>query len=452
MRFSDSISHSFSNLWRRKLRTSLTTLGVTIGIGALVSLISFGTGMQKNVTRSFESLELFNSITVFPGSVKPGEGVLEERRETSLREPRGAATVLDDQALEKLAGIKGVEAVFPDIHIPAVIRFNGREEFRLIQVIPSPVASSKLIRYAAGRSYRSDDKSSLIVSRSLLRQFKIAEPEQAVGKKLTLTSVTFDFSLLNPVDLPALLRGERLPLTAEDYEFSIAGVAENMTFGGPSPIQSDVIIPPKSAEKIKRLPFSSIWDLFRAREGQFGHTAVNVRLSSPRYVDFVKDEVSQMGFQTFSYLDQLREIRAGFLIMDMVLAAVGMIAIVVASLGIINTMVMSVLERYTEIGIMKAVGARNRDIKRTFFFESCAIGLLGGLAGLGLGWGVSRLINRVVNYFLARQGIPYIDYFSFPWWLVVGAVLFSVAVSLVSGIYPAVRAARVDPVRALRYE
>jgi putative ABC transport system permease protein len=136
----------------------------------------------------------------------------------------------------------------------------------------------------------------------------------------------------------------------------------------------------------------------------------------------------------------------------MVLAAVGMIAIFVAALGIVNTMMMSILERYSEIGIMKAVGASRGDIKRIFFVESSAIGFLGGVFGLGLGWAVSRIINRVVNYFLAKQGIPFIEYFRFPWWLGLGAVAFAVLVSLVAGILPAMRAAKVDPVVALRHE
>jgi putative ABC transport system permease protein len=100
---------------------------------------------------------------------------------------------------------------------------------------------------------------------------------------------------------------------------------------------------------------------------------------------------------------------------------------------------------------MKAVGASDRDIKKIFFFETSMIGFLGGIFGLALGWLVSGLINQVVNYFLTGEGVPYIQFFSFPWWLCLGAVVFAMLVSLVAGIYPAVRAARVDPVVALRH-
>jgi putative ABC transport system permease protein len=113
---------------------------------------------------------------------------------------------------------------------------------------------------------------------------------------------------------------------------------------------------------------------------------------------------------------------------------------------------MSILERFREIGVMKAVGAGDRDIRRIFFFESGAIGLLGGAAGCALGWVTSLLINRVANLYLAGLGMPDVDYFAFPIWLFLGAAAFSLLISLVSGIYPARRAARVDPVVALRHD
>jgi len=452
MKLADHLSFAFSSLGKRKLRTFLTAFGVTIGIGALVSMVSFGTGMQKNVSESFQSLELFNSITVLPeGFLRGGQG--DPDRRPAVEPPsRKTSAVLDDKAVTRIAAIDGVETVFPEIRIPALIRFNGEEELRLVQVIPAKVAASRLIKYSAGKPYASDDDNSLIISTSLLRRFGVRDPATVLGKTVVVSSIAFDFSLLNPASLMAALSGEKLPFVTDDHELAIAGVAQDLAFAGPGPLGSDVFIPPGTSAKMKRLPFTSVWDLFRAKAGRLGYSALNVRLSSPRHIESVKNKVKEMGFGTFAFSDQFDEIRRGFLVMDMILAAVGMIAIVVASLGIINTVVMSILERYSEIGIMKAVGASDRDIRRIFFFESCGIGLLGGVFGFALGWVVSNIINRVVNYFLARQGVPFIDYFTFPWWLAAGAILFSVAVSLAAGIYPAMRAARVDPVRALRHD
>jgi putative ABC transport system permease protein len=168
----------------------------------------------------------------------------------------------------------------------------------------------------------------------------------------------------------------------DTYDFPIVGLTERSEFGGgPGFVQNDVLIPPGPARRIKKLPITSIWDVFRMSEGRTGYSAVSVKLGSLGDLDAVRARVREMGFSTFALADQFDEIRKGFYFMDMMLAAVGMIAIVVAALGIVNTMVMSILERTREIGVMKAVGAGDGDIKRIFFFESGAIGLLGGAAG-----------------------------------------------------------------------
>jgi len=452
MNFRDHIELSLANLWKRKLRTSLTAFGVTIGIGALVSMVSFGKGMQKNVTESFRSLDLFNSLTVFSEGFMAGERFDPDRQPVEALPSEASLAILDEAALEKIAALRGVDTVFPEIRIPAIVRFEGKDEFRLIQVVPAKVTSSRMLRYSSGKGYASDEEDSLVVTESLLRQLGVSEPQAALGQKIIISSIAFDFSRFNPADLTAALSGERLPFSTEDTELTIAGVAESQAFAGPFPIQSDVFIPPGVSKRMKKLPFSNVWDIFRAREGRLGYSALNVRLSSPAFVEPVRKEITGMGLRVFALADQFKEIQRGFLILNMVLAAVGMIAIVVASLGIVNTMVMSILERYSEIGIMKAVGAGDRDIRRIFFFESSVIGLIGGVFGFAMGWAVSGIINRIVNYFLAKQGVPYIPYFSFPVWLALGAIAFSVGVSLAAGVYPAMRAARVDPVRALRHD
>jgi putative ABC transport system permease protein len=453
MKISDYIGLSFSNLWNRKLRTFLTAFGVTVGIGALVAMVGFGKGMQKNITAGFESLDLFNSLTVFPaGPMAQRLGFDPDDQAAIEDNPKGTGPILDDEAIQKLEKLKGVQSVFPEIRFPALIKFKEAEELRLVQVIPAKITSSKMIKLSHGKPFARDDEDSVILGTSLLRPLKIQDPASVLGQKIEVASIAFDFSRFNPMNIASFLQGRQLPFKKTVYEFTVIGVTSAMNFGGPSPLQSDVLIPPGSARRIEKLPFANIWDVFRAREGRLGYSAVNIRLSSPRDIDPVKREIQDMGFSTFALIDQFNQIRTSFIYMDMILAAVAMIAIFVASLGIINTMVMSILERYAEIGIMKAVGASDRDVQKIFFFESSSIGFMGGVFGLALGWAVSRIINRVINFFLAKQGLPFLEYFSFPLWLCLGAVAFAVMVSLVSGIYPAYRAARVDPVIALRHD
>jgi putative ABC transport system permease protein len=124
----------------------------------------------------------------------------------------------------------------------------------------------------------------------------------------------------------------------------------------------------------------------------------------------------------------------------------------VASLGIVNTLVMAILERRREIGIMKALGASDGDVQRIFFVEAGAMGILGGALGAGMGWAIGRVINLGTNLYLQRQEIRPENFWYVPWWLVLGALVFSVFVSLFAGLYPASRAARLDPVQALRHD
>jgi putative ABC transport system permease protein len=468
MRISDYIEQSFANLWKKKLRTFLTTFGVVIGIGALVSMISFGKGVQKNVTNQFKEMELFNYISVSASSSlrenhsDPDEQPSAEDEYLAPHSTGGSnERIIDDTFIQKVTQLKGVESAFPEIRFPAMIKFKEKEEFTFIQVLPAYICQSSLAKLRAGKPYQSDDVNSLIISDSMLRRMRIKNPQDAIGQQIKISTLVLDLGFLNLANIASALIGvkdpnvttsDRLPFSSRNYTFTIVGVMERMGFGGAMPLRSDIFIPPGPSQRMQKLSIASIWDFFQSPGQIKGYSSVSVRVSSAKYIEPVKKQIQDWGFKTFALLDQLEEMKKVFIFMDMFLFAVGMIAIVVASLGIINTMVMSIMERYKEIGVMKAVGASNMDVKKIFFFESGVIGFLGGLFGLILGWLVSMVINQVVNYFLSRQGVPYVNYFNFTWWICLGAIVFSILISLAAGIYPTVRAARVDPVVALRHD
>jgi putative ABC transport system permease protein len=159
-----------------------------------------------------------------------------------------------------------------------------------------------------------------------------------------------------------------------------------------------------------------------------------------------------MGFATFSLLDATRNLRLFFTIFDLLLAIFGSLALTVATIGIINTLVMAILERRREIGILKALGAADRDVKQLFFVEAGVMGLLGGVFGVGMGWLIGQAVTWGTNLYLQRQNLPPAHVFSVPWWLVLSAIAFAIVVSLAAGLYPATRAARLNPIEALRYE
>jgi putative ABC transport system permease protein len=159
-----------------------------------------------------------------------------------------------------------------------------------------------------------------------------------------------------------------------------------------------------------------------------------------------------MGFSTFSILDATRSLRRFFAVLDLFLGIFGSLALAVAALGIVNTLVMAILERRREIGIMKAIGASDGDVKKLFLAEAAVMGLVGGMLGVVLGWAMGRLINAGTNVYLHRQNLPSEELWAVPWWLLAGAIAFAIVISMISGLYPAARAARLDPVQALHYE
>jgi putative ABC transport system permease protein len=192
-----------------------------------------------------------------------------------------------------------------------------------------------------------------------------------------------------------------------------------------------------------------------ARSGDLSgetYPRVTLDLNQNASYDAVKDSVEKLGYRTFSYVEQFKEIRRFFFYFNIALSIVGMIALVTASLGIVNTMVMSILERTREIGVLKSLGADDRDIRLLFLAESGMIGTVGAVLGIVAGWIISRIASIVAKIVMERQGIPEMDMFTLPWWLVAIALVFGLLVSLGAGLYPASRAARVDPVQALRNE
>jgi len=316
----------------------------------------------------------------------------------------------------------------------------------MVQVLPADICRAGFMELTAGDFYKSDQDNSVIISEALLRRLNVPRSQDMIGKDIELSTVSIVPDAMTSAD------SNNLPFTRKSYTLKIAGVSGRVESPGQMPIRSDICIPKGTSERIERLPVSNLVSLLEMTGTGDGYSMVTVKLSSPRYVESVSEKIEQAGFSTFAMADQLERMNTVFIFIDMFIFAIGMIAIVVASLGIINTMIMSILERYKEIGIIKAVGASNRDVKGIFFFESGVIGFLGGVFGLALGWFASLVINQIINFFAIRQGAQRMAYFNFPWWLCLGAIGFAILVSVIAGIYPTIRASQVDPVVALRHD
>ncbi|MFH1313394.1 MAG: ABC transporter permease [Candidatus Eisenbacteria bacterium] len=469
----DMFELGFDNLRRTKLRTALTVLGVVIGIGALTSMVSFGTGMQKNITEAFKENDLFTSLFVTAVKIDVEEvahGGIENIAE-SLKKP---ATRLTDSTLADIKNIDGVEIAFPEISFPVKIRINGQETATTLEALPAVMGEYRPFSELAAGEFFADDSAAAVVLRweTLQRMNREAEdrdsadssgayssetttvldPDSIIGSQVEIVSAVLDVDRMRSDPMGTFLRSGGRPFTESTTELRLCGVLEQPSQFSESRFRGGVIVPTKTAERIPRLGFSSVWDLLRGRGDDGTYSSLYVRVKRMADMKPVREQLESMGLNVVSISDELKEIRRAFLIVDSILGAVGTIALVVAALGIANTMVMSILERTREIGIMKAIGGSEGEIRMIFFVEAATIGVIGAAFGLVLGWAVTRVANLVVNAHLMPEDLPSVNMFYFPAWLILGAIAFSIVVSLAAGLYPAVRASRVDPVEALRHD
>jgi putative ABC transport system permease protein len=473
MTLADMVALGFDNLRRTKLRTTLTTLGVIIGIGALTSMVSFGTGMQKNITEAFKESDLFTSLFVTAKEID-----LEHVAEGRIDEVAGAlqeeAVALTDSTVDAILAIPGVEIAFPEISFAVKIRINGKETRTRLQALPASMGAYRPFNdLMAGEFFASDSAATAVVQWNTLKKMGIVvdedpdeippaaadsitsppvHPDSLLGARVEIISAVLDPSRLSLGSMGSLLGMRRDPFTESVTEFTVGGIIRRQSQFTDGKFSGGVFVPAKAAQAIPRLGFSSVWDLLGGGGGTGTYGSIYVRVKSMADLDLVREALEEADLNVVSISDQLSEIRRGFLIVDSILGAIGTVALIVAALGIANTMVMSILERTREIGIMKAIGASEGEIKMIFFVEAAVIGIIGAFLGLVLGWIVTRIANLVVNAHLLPEGEAPISLFYFPVWLILGAIGFSIVISLVAGLYPATRAARIDPVEALRHD
>lgn len=474
MSFWDILHLALRNLRQAKLRATLTTMGVIVGTAVIVTMVSFGLGLQSNMLERFKALDLFNEIQVFGRGLSSlvGRGPRDEGDRSSRRE-RNATRILDDAGLKEIAAIPGVMYVEPSVNFGAFVRTNDKVLTQTVGGTNVPNVSSRFQHFAAGKMISSPTAAEAVVTERFVRDFGFANPADAVGKTLELLAPpdenkdeeeeTPNFFGI-PLDDPGLDESN----VVEVRRFTIAGVLgelkEGAAQGGLRGMMpgARVYIPLDVAHQwnlAHRGPMSQVALALARQQGNLaegqseGYDAAVVRVTDPVHLTEVRAKITELGFGSFSIVDELDQIRLVFLIIDSVLGLLGGISLLVASFGIANTMIMSILERTREIGIMKAIGAENREIKLIFFVEAAVIGLTGGVVGVLLAWGIDGLANRLAYRFILKpQGATFVDFFSIPPYLWIGAILFALLISIAAALYPASRAARIDPVRALRHD
>lgn len=487
MSFFDILHLALRNLRQAKLRATLTTMGVIIGVAVIVTMISFGLGLQSNMLARFKALDLFNEILVYgrglgnlAGLDRSSRRDEDGRRNPSARGNTSPTRILDDNGINQLAAIDGVAYVEPSVNFPVYVRSNGKLMNQFVGGANVPNAATRFQHFAAGQMISSPAAEEAVVTERFIRDYGYEKAADAVGKTIELLAPPSEktseensdeeeespnfFGI--PLDDPGL--DESAP-DVETRAFRIAGVLsteikEGVGQGGMRGMMpsAGIYIPLSMAHDwttTHRTPMSQVALALARRGGNLGdgqsegYDSAVIRVTDPVKLAEVRQKIGDLGFGSFSIVDELDQIRTVFLIIDSVLGLLGGISLLVASFGIANTMIMSILERTREIGIMKAIGAEDREIKLIFFVEAAVIGVTGGVIGVLLAWGIDGLANRLAYRFVLKpQGASFIDFFDLPWYLIVGAILFALLVAIVAALYPASRAARIDPVRALRHD
>jgi putative ABC transport system permease protein len=340
----------------------------------------------------------------------------------------------------------------------AEVRYADTTHFAVIAGLPPSARDNEAFDSLQGRFFSSAAAEEAILQNDFAKEIN-PQPQTLIGKELVMR-----YAQRQPLpEKPGQKRQPQVQVddASEDDPFGfsvvrreqklrIVGIIEGEPYGGLRSIsRGRVFIPVQLAETLNMMQFSDVRSVPRA---QRTYVTLAVRITGPSKVQAAQNAIKQMGFRTFSILDATRSLRRFFAVLDVFLGIFGSLALAVASLAIINTLVMAVLERRREIGIMKAVGASDGDVKSLFFAEAGVMGALGGALGIVLGWGLGRLINFGTNLYLHRRDLPPETIWTLPSWLVVAALVFAVLVSLLAGLYPAARAARLDPIQSLRYE
>jgi len=443
------------NLRESVLRNSLTTVGISVGVASLVAMLSLGIGLQQLANRRLAKSGLFDTVRV-----TSRRDLRNLSREGGENGPDAAESPpLDESARQRIAQLSNVDEAYPEMRFVTELRFEDKPHLTVVAALPSSARATDAFEGIEGRFFSSDTAPEAILERSFAqRLLGTSQPANASSPVTALLGKQLTMRYGERTQLPSTSAGSA---NQPDMAYSVSARYENLTIVGICDLDPDsmrgqsrarVFLPLKLTEGLHVMDPSNLRDTTNVPGASPTYSALEVRVGSPQHIPAVEAAIKQMGFDTFSLLDATKNLRQFFAVLDLFLGIFGSLALTVASLGIINTLVMAILERRREIGIMKAIGATDQDVRGLFFAEAGAMGGFGGALGVALGWAMGHAINGGTNLYLKRQHFPPAQIWFVPWWLITSAILFAIIVSLVSGLYPARRAARLDPVEALRYE
>jgi putative ABC transport system permease protein len=462
VKLADLTELAMRNLRESVLRNSLTTIGISVGVASLVAMVSLGIGLQQLANRRLMKSGLFDTVVVTSRRDLRNFGREQEKGAPAAGESR----ILDEPARQEIERLPNVLEATPDIRFITELRYDDKPHMTMVAALPASDKSHDAFQAMQGTFFTSDTAAEAVLQKSFAEELLGKAPQRGVdetkvadlapallGKELSLRYAQRQAS--GPVAAGIAASGDSdaaYSVVSREQKLKIVGIADLDPESMRGPTRARVFLPLKFAENLHVMQPTDLREISRSASDQPVYSSINVRVKSPGQIQSIESAIKKLGFNTFSILDASQSIGQFFRVLDMFLLIFGSLALAVASIGIVNTLVMAVLERRREIGIMKALGASDGDVKKLFFAEAGAMGILGGIVGVALGWAIGQVINLGTNVYLRRQDFPPEHFWAVPAWLVGAAIVFAFLVSLAAGLYPAGRAARLDPVQALRYE
>jgi putative ABC transport system permease protein len=384
-------------------RTMLTILGISVGIGAILFLVSLGYGLQNLILNKITTSDALLSLDVTAGET----GVLQ----------------LNSDTIKDVQSIPGVDKISPMISTQAQMMVDDISSELVANFVDSEFFKLEGTTLKKGGSFYTDNKSdenSVIVSSAALKLFNVKE-EDAYNKNIKFILYAQETT---EVENKKVRDQKKL-----DQDFKIKGIIDDEN------------------SSYVYLPFS-LSSIIEAKT----YSKVKLKVDKKENLNQVRDSIQTKGFMVSALSDIIEQANQVFNVVQIVLASFGIVALIVSAIGMFNTMTIALLERTQEIGIMKALGAVSLDIWRMFLAESVIIGFLGGVGGIVIGWLIGEIANYALNLLAGAMGGEKIDLFYTPLWFIILIISFSSIVGLLTGFYPAKRAAAINCLEALRYK
>lgn len=443
MRFSDNIAMAFQDLNRRKKRTILTSLGITIGTILIILMVSLGMMIKGFLVETVNSGSSTKTVTI--QSFKADAIVPDDPKTMAKEMPiwmKDNFKAITNESLEKISkidGVNGVEAYIgaqlAEININdklyygdfPIKGYNLDYDNYFVSDVNNAKSSSKDENFnpiIAGANLSKNDTDGILVGESLLSKIGVTNPQDIIGKKLTFVINNINGTKVKPMD----------------KTFTVVGVESKYMPDG-----NKFVMSAKNAADIAG--FLQYNNKFMET---YGYNGAVVEAKTLDDVTTVTNGVEKIGYMASSNKKNVETINKNFENITLVLSILGIIVLIVSAIGIVNTMIMAVSERTKSIGVMKSVGASRAQIRSMFIVQSGAIGFVGGIIGSIISVILFKLISLGVIDAVSKQGQSVNISTNVSWELVLATIVFCVVVSVIAGVYPASRAAKLDPIESLR--